>query len=710
MQAQTSNPARALRIRKQWALDGPNAWTDRRAIRVTLDCGAVSGDVQSRIDALMQGFRPDASSERSTPRNAGEMLAMLIIDLQQMAGENVGFWSVSPGARSGDFDVVCECTRISTGSATAAVALRILNHVAFGTEPDFDFGKVFDYRLMRHIRFRRMGFHREAVIQAAERLGFNVRIVDEHDQLVQIGTGAQMQHYLGTLTMLTRETASRIARRKPLTIKLLREHGIPTPNGVVVSTAEGAVDAAARIGYPVVVKPVNLRQGRAVSADLRDAAAVRVAAERALTAGGSARALVEPFIPGRDYRVLVHGDEVIAVAERIPAAVTGDGQHSVEELIAEVNAGPLRGQGYTNLLVAITIDNHTHEALARQGLTISSVPEAGRHVPVKLICNASVGGTTSDFSDHIHPENARIAVMAARVVGLDIAGVDIRTEDISVPLRESGGVVLEINSEPNYDMHLYAENAEGRDIGGPLMRLLFPQGPPGQPVVVTMTSAPQSPTIAAMIERLIRGAGLRTGMSTRTGVSFGGEPFGMAPDRHSPGLNRVMFNTLTEAAILEIGHPEIEQMGLPFRKIDVALLIAGADDEPGSGLRGAASLLVSLANGGGTVISHAGDPRFAAERRRDPGRWILLSSDEAHCELVDHLARGGRAVVHRQSEVVLHRGEQIDVVGSLKHDGLHEGGLLEGVLATVATGAALGIDMLLIRQALASDIAGEITG
>ncbi|MGD9711120.1 MAG: hypothetical protein AB7V46_03525, partial [Thermomicrobiales bacterium] len=452
-------PTGLMKLSNRWVLDGPNAWTDRTAIRVILDCTAVDADMESRLQAIMAGFSSSGADER--PFDAGQVLAHLIIDLQQTAGESVSFAWSAPGDAPGVFDVVCEYYRSALALSAANLAVRILNHVVLGTEPDFDFSDAFDRRVMRHIRNRKADLQREPIVRAAEKRDLPIREVTETIRLLEIGSGVYQERFVGLMSSRVREAPSRLARNKLLTLSFLRENGIPVPVGGPVKTVDDALAIAERIGYPVVVKPVDRGHGRGVFVDIDDPEALREFAARSLQTSNSGSAMVERFIPGRDYRVFVLGETIAGVAERIPAHVIGDGRQTIAELIAEVNSHPDRG----TLRVRIEIDEATTYALDRQGLTLHDVPEAGRHVLVKLVSNGSQGGTTADRTGVIHPENARFATMTAQLMGMTVCGVDLRMPDITVPIWESGGVILEMNAEPGFHTHIHVEEGEPRDIG-----------------------------------------------------------------------------------------------------------------------------------------------------------------------------------------------------------------------------------------------------
>jgi cyanophycin synthetase len=294
--------------------------------------------------------------------------------------------------------------------------------------------------------------------------------------LIQLGTGRYQQRIRASITGRTALVAVDIAGNKDKTKQLLDDSGIPVPRGVVVRSVEDAVREAKRLRFPLVTKPLDGNHGRGVTIGIANEEQLRFGFEEALREAKTRDVIVEQYFAGNDHRILVVGGELIAVAERVPAQVVGDGVHSIQQLIDEVNKDPRRGRGHEKVMTQIRVDAHVREVLERSQLTVDSVPEPGQTVVLRTTANLSTGGTAVDRTNEIHPDNAEIARRAAAIVGLDIAGIDFIAPDISRSVRETGGGIIELNAAPGFRMHLEPSVGPPRDVARPVIEMLFPRG------------------------------------------------------------------------------------------------------------------------------------------------------------------------------------------------------------------------------------------
>ncbi|MGI9252600.1 MAG: acetate--CoA ligase family protein, partial [Thermomicrobiales bacterium] len=326
-----------------------------------------------------------------------------------------------------------------------------------------------------------------------------------------------------TVTSETSNISVEIAGNKELTNRMLQEVGIPVPKGLVVRDADEAVAAAGRrVGYPVVLKPLDGNHGRGVMIDLKDDDAVRAAYPVAEEESRNGAVIVESFITGKDYRILVVNNEIVAVAERVPAHVVGDGKRTVSELIEATNADPRRGVGHEKILTRIHVDQQTLDVLAKRGMTLESVPEDGEFIQLKLTGNMSTGGTSIDRTDDIHPDNAQIARQAAMTVGLDVAGIDFITPDISRSVREVRGAIVEVNAGPGFRMHTHPTEGHPRHVGRAVVDMLFPPGAASRVPIVAVTGTNGKTTTTRMISHIMKQAGKIVGMTTTDGIYIDG--------------------------------------------------------------------------------------------------------------------------------------------------------------------------------------------
>jgi cyanophycin synthetase len=324
------------------------------------------------------------------------------------------------------------------------------------------------------------------------------------------------------MTSVTPAIAVDIASDKSLTNQLLSTAGLPVPRAEVVEEEDEAVAAAGRLGFPVVVKPLDGNHGRGVGLDLRDEAAVRSHFAEAKRQSRGGDVVVETYIAGNDYRVLVIGGKLAAVAERVPASVTGDGEHSVRQLVEIANADTRRGIGHEKVLTRIRLDEAAEALVAEQGLGVDEIPPAGRWVKLALTGNLSTGGTSIDRTMEAHPDNVEIAETAARVVGLDVAGIDFICPDITEPVRETGGGIVEVNAAPGFRMHTHPTEGEPQYVAKPVLDLLFPPGAPARIPIVAVTGTNGKTTTVRMIAHVLKLMGRRAGLTSTAGIVLDG--------------------------------------------------------------------------------------------------------------------------------------------------------------------------------------------
>ena len=436
--------------------------------------------------------------------------------MQTLAGTEVGFGRTRETAEEGVYKVAIEYVEEAVGKACLEAA-RELCLAAVHDRP-FDLEAQLR-RLRRLAQQSSLGPSTQAIVQAALARGIPARRLNS-GSLVQLGYGARQRRILAAGTDRTGAIAESIAQDKELTRTLLRAVGVPVPEGRTVESADDAWAAAQEIGLPVVVKPRFGNQGRGVMTNLNGR-------EQVLAAYAAAREeestiIVEQFAPGSDYRLLVVGDRLVAAARREPAQVVGDGVHSIEELIGVVNEDPRRGDDHATSLSKIALDAVALQVLADQGLAPASIPPAGVRVLIRRNANLSTGGTAADVTDLVHPEVAARAVEAARVIGLDIAGVDVVATDIGSPLEDQRGMIVEVNAGPGLRMHMEPSAGQPRAVGDAIVGMLFAPGETGRIPIVAVTGVNGKTTTTRLIAHILRGAGRRIGMTCTEGIYIDG--------------------------------------------------------------------------------------------------------------------------------------------------------------------------------------------
>jgi cyanophycin synthetase len=383
------------------------------------------------------------------------------------------------------------------------------------------------------------------------------------------------------VTSETRHIAVEIASDKEETNRILGDLGLPVPRQYLVYSAERAAAMAERLGFPVVVKPLNANHGRGVSINLRDKESVRVAFDKARE--HSRTVIVETFLEGFDHRMLVVNGKLIAVAKRIPGHVVGDGEHTVEELVEIVNSDPRRGIGHEKVLTRIELDHQAQRLLSLVGKTPESVLERGETFYLRSTGNLSTGGTAIDMTDLVHPDNREMATRAAQAIGLDVAGIDFITPDISRSYREVGGGICEVNAAPGFRMHVAPTEGQPRDVAGPVMDMLFPPGTPTRIPIVSITGTNGKTTASRMVAHILKMSGHTVGLCTTDGVYIDGERT-VGGDMTGPVSARMVLRDPTvDAAVLETARGGLLRAGMGYRKNNVGAVLNVQADHLGLG-------------------------------------------------------------------------------------------------------------------------------
>jgi cyanophycin synthetase len=504
---------------------------------------------------------------------------------------------------------------------------------------------------LRYASRRRLGPTTSALVDAARRRGIPVQRLDEQS-LIRFGWGRAQQTMRASISGKTSHIAVETASDKHLTRTLLQSAGLPAPMGLLVSDAQSAIAAAKELGYPVVVKPLDANHGRAVATNLKDAEAVKAAFIAANQL--SRRVIVETFLEGRDYRVLVVGSEIAAVAERTPAFVTGDGHSTIEHLITEKNKDPRRGRGHANVMTRIETDQSLLDGLERAGLSLEHIPAAGQRVTLRAAANLSSGGEAIDRTDEIHPDNAAIARRAAALIGLDIAGVDIVCPDITRPMRKTGGGIVEINAAPGYRMHLAPSEGRGRDVGKPTMRYLFPKGD-GRIPVIAITGTNGKSTTARMTAHILRQTGARVGLTCTSGVYIDDQLVWKGDASGPQSARMVLADASVDVAVLETARGGILREGLAFDRCDVGAVLNVSEDHLGvrgvdtvHDLAAVKSVVTETVGRTGVSVLNADDPLTRMMTRHAGGRAAFFSMKgeaDIDAELRQHIDKGGLAAL-----------------------------------------------------------------
>jgi cyanophycin synthetase len=678
----TSRPSPDLSILETRVYRGSNVWSYDKAIHLVVDLGSLEefptntlpGFTDNLLLAL-PGLREHSCSrgrrggfvERLNEGTwLGHVAEHVALALQQAVGHDIrrGKTRQVKGER-GHYNVIYGYVDEQVGLAAAKLAVRLVNHLV-AAEPDFDFDSELEQFIIRAERTA-FGPSTQAIIDEAVSRDIPWIRLNQHS-LVQLGQGVHQKRIRATMTSATSAIAVDVASDKDLTTRLLGAAGLPVPRQESVRTADQAVTAAHRIGYPVVVKPLDGNHGRGVCLNLRDADDVRAAFPIAQDQTRREWVIVESYITGRDYRCLIIDGRLAAVAERVPAHVVGDGQSTIEALVELTNADPRRGFGHEKVLTRIKVDEAALELLAEQGFKLQDIPSAGEMVRLTMTGNMSTGGISIDRTFEAHPENVEIAEEAARMVGLDIAGIDFICPDITEPVRETGGAICEVNAAPGFRMHTHPTIGEPQFISKPVVDMLFPPGAPSRIPIVAVTGTNGKTTTSRMISHIFKGMGRKVGMTSTDGVVID-ERLVIRADASGPKSARmVLQNPRVDFAVFEVARGGILREGLGYERNDVAVVLNVQPDH--LGLRGidtveqladVKAVLVEAVPRDGHAVLNADDPLVRDMRRRCSGQVVWFSMAEPGSEareLVDrHCRRGGKALVLEPSD----RGEMIVV-------------------------------------------------
>ncbi|MCS0632465.1 cyanophycin synthetase [Telluria mixta] len=663
-------------------LRGPNIWTYRPVIEAWLDIGELEECPSNKLPGLYErltawlpgliehrcgvGERGGFLERLHDGTWSGHILEHVVLELQNLAGMKTGFGKTRSTADHGIYKMAFR-TRDETVGRAALQAGHALLMAAINDTP-FDLqGKVAE--LTELVDRYCLGPSTGHIVDAAtDRRIPSIRLTEGN--LVQLGHGSAQRRIWTAETDRTSAIGESIASDKDLTKTLLASCGVPVPEGSVVRSAQAAWEEAQDIGLPVAVKPVDGNHGRGVSLNLMSEADVHAAYAIASEEGDSTAVLVERFIPGNEHRLLVVGSKVVAAAKGESLWVVGDGQSTVTQLCdSQINIDPRRGNSeeFPLSLVEPATSDEVMLDLKRQGLTPDSIPQAGQKVLIQLN-----GNVADDVTDDIHPDVAHVAALAARVVGLDIAGIDLVCEDISRPLEEQRGAIIEVNSSPGLLAHIKPAKGEPRNVGKAIVEHLFAEGETGRIPLVGVTGTLDAALAARLVGTVLNLAGKHVGVANREGLFLDGRQVTAQDGTRFDAGQRLLINRTVQAAVFESNARTILTEGLPYDRClvgvvtdmgnaaDVADLYVRDDDALYNVVRSQVDVVLS----DGAAVLNAADERVVALAELCDGAVLFYAQDEANATLAAHRAAGGRVAFVRNGHIVLAQGgEEMPLLG-----------------------------------------------
>jgi cyanophycin synthetase len=713
-----------IQILRMNYLRGPNIWTYRPIIEALIDLGEMEDHPSNKIEGFndrLNAWLPGLVEHHCGVGHRGGFLTRLVggtwmghimehvsIELQLLAGARAEFGKAREISKRGIYKVVFRTEHEELGRQSFLAAREIV--MAAANNLPHDMAATIS-RLKQIADKHCLGPSTACIVDAAvERKTPFIRLTEGN--LVQLGYGARQRRIWTAETDRTSAIAESISSDKDLTKRLLTQCGIPVPEGQQVESADEAWAAAQDIGLPVVVKPLDGNRGWGVSLNVNTEVAVRAAWTAAEKEGSSV--LVERYVRGDEHRVLVVGDRVVAATRGETACVLGDGISTVEQLIeSQVNTDPRRGESEGYPLDTIRLRSPRGEMslleIQRQGYEPDSVPEPGKSVVVQRNGNLNI-----DVTDLVHPDVAAVATLAARVIGLDIAGIDIVTQDISRPLQETGGAIIEVNAGPGLLMHIKPASGQPRPVGKAIVDHLFGPNESGRIPVVGIVGTQQTDQLSQLVAWLLHLSGKRTGLACQDGLFMDQHRVGNQDGRSFDVAERLLINRALDAAVFETSPLHILNEGLPYDRCQLGVvtdmpatdevLVQLHDTQTPKQMRTVIRTQVDLVLPTGAAVLNADDAAVAGLAELCDGEVIFYSKDPDNATLLAHRQQGGRAVYCKEGHVALARGDQetllfhldLELIARLLKNGLH----ITTLLAAVASAWALDIAPLLIRAGL----------
>jgi cyanophycin synthetase len=706
-----------MQVSRVRALRGPNLWSHHTSVEAIVTCSSEEEGIgnlagfEVRLRARFPALSPLQPTGHNDTIPMAHVFELAALDLQAQAGCPVTFSRTTSTVERGIYQVVVEYSEEAVGRLALELAEQLVQSASDDTPFDLDAALEQLRELDEDVR---LGPSTGSIVQAAVARNIPYRRLTD-GSLVTFGWGSRQRKIQAAEMDRTGAIAESIAQDKELTKKLLDAAGVPVPHGRMAVDADDAWAAALEIGLPVVVKPKDGNQGKGVT--------VNITTREQLDAGFAAASefrddiMVERYLPGNDFRLLVVGDKLVAAARRDPPQVIGDGVHSVRELVEQVNLDPRRGNGHSTSLTKIRFDDIALASLAAQGYVAESVPPRGRRVILRNNGNLSTGGAATDVTDDVHPEVAARAVAAAHMVGLDICGVDLVCDSVLKPIEEQGGGVVEVNAAPGLRMHLSPSYGKGRAVGEAIISSMFEEGDDGRIPVVAVTGTNGKTTTVRLIAHLLTAGGLRTGMTNTDGVYIEGRRIDSGDCSGPRSARNVLLHPDVDAAVFETARGGLLREGLAFDRCQVAVVTnIGSGDHLGlnyittvEDLAVLKRVIVQNVADGGMAVLNAADPVVVGMQDNCRGDVTFFTADVQHPVMSMHRAKGRRVVYVDNGYLVAAQGKNMHKVALADVPLTRNGAIgfqVDNVMAAVAAAWAVGMPWDSIRAGLKS-FAGE---
>ena len=657
------------------ALRGPNYWSIRRGklIQMKLDLEEMEQRPTNKIEGFRENLekilpslyehrcselRPGGFFERVDEGTwMGHVIEHVALELQTLAGMDMGFGRTRGTGKEGEYYVVFDYMEEAAGLYAGKAAFKLCEAIIEGKLYDI----TDDIQRMRELREEtRLGPSTGCIVEEAAKRGIPFIRLNK-SSLVQLGYGINQQRIRATIAGTTSCIAVDIAGDKDETKRLLEAAEIPVPKGSIIRSENELQDAIDRIGYPCVLKPLNGNHGKGATTNIINYTQALTALAAAQKYGRSV--IVEKFINGFDFRLLCINNKFICAALRTPAAVTGDGQHSIQWLVDETNKDERRGYGHEKVLTQIKVDEFTKIMLDDKGYTLETIPQKGEIVLLKPTANLSTGGTSTDVTDEVHPNNIFMAERISKIIGLDICGIDIMAPNLKVPITENRGAVLEVNAAPGFRMHIEPSEGIARNVAEPVIDMLFPKENTGRIPIIAITGTNGKTTTTRLVAHIAKAAGYKVGYTTSDGVYIQNQMM-MKGDCTGPAsAHFVLKDPTVDFAVLESARGGILRSGLAYRNCDIAIVTNVAADHMGLGgieslaqMAKVKSVVPETVYKHGYAILNADDDLVYDMRKQLKCNVALFSMDENNPRIIKHCKSGGLASVFENGFVTIMKG------------------------------------------------------
>jgi len=721
-----------MKIIKIQALRGANYWSSYRKnlIQMRLDLeemeqfptDSIDG-FGERLEQLLPGMVKHECSEGvhggffmrvKHGTWMGHVIEHIALEIQTLAGMETGFGRTRSTRTPGVYNVLFSYLDEEAGVYAAQAAVRIAESLIAGTGYDLQ-NDISE--LQRIYSYNRLGPSTASIVEEAEKRGIPWMRLGS-DSRIQLGYGANQKRFQATMTCNTSAMAVDIACNKEKTKRILAGACIPVPQGEICRSKTELTAAINKMGYPLVIKPLDANQGKGATININSKQEA-VAAYTAAKAYGR-NVIVERFITGSDFRMLVIDNKFVAAAKRMPANVTGDGRSTIKELIEFVNSDPKRGEGHENVLTKIIHDHDTFTVLAKLGYTLETIPAQDERVFLKSTANLSTGGSSEDVTALVHPDNIFLAESVARLIGLDICGIDVMAPNLSIPIRQNGGAVIEVNAAPGFRMHLSPGEGQPRNVAAPVVDMLFPEGKSSRVPIVAITGTNGKTTTTRLMAHIAQTAGRITGFTTTDGTYINKVLHNKGDNTGPQSAQYILKDPSVEFAVLETARGGILRAGLGFDKCDIGILTNIQEDHLGlsdihtlADLARVKSVVVRNVKPDGWAILNADDERcLAIARDLDSNKaYFSIDTDTA---ILETLHNEGAAVAFCEQGyfTVMHQGKKMRIAPvtaiPITHDGKAKF-MVANVLAATLGAWLSGFEERTIAEALQSFLPGYET-